>query len=419
MEILVPKNTFLRVGEKFSARFAKKDKTLPRDPQDVYLHIFDLAADTGVLRGVPQQHIADECKMCVRAVQYALRELERLGYLHVESTPGQPSTYVLLLSAHVRKQIRNCDTALVHDPDWYPRDTRREGSVNRPAVAASTAVSSPAPSAPGRVTPGARGGYAPHAYPSYKDKKKEEISPLTPLRTQGAAGPVPPRICGGDSFPAEVKRLPAPGDGDVRSAFERLWRLWPIRQDRTRALRVFASLARAGKLPPLEALLRAVETFRERDARWKRGYAPHLGNWLRGRRWEDEPVERGAGSSSGARFEPVSAARTDAKGKVAAAYVPPELTLPELPQHLVDTVENLCRFWPQETPRRPVQAFFRSLLASGTAPDPDGVVATAKAYLQETFSPGSLVGWLRNVVGASSEKSKILPCPYRIPCLSA
>ena len=159
---------------------------------------------------------------------------------------------------------------------------------------------------------------------------------------------------------------------------------------------MFASLARAEKLPPLKTLLHAVGQFRERDARWKRGYAPNLGNWLRGRRWEDEPVERGIGSSSRPCSEPVSASRTDSREKVAAAYVPPEVSLPELPRRFADAVEDLCRMWPQTAARQPVKAFFRAALASGTAPEPDGVVAAAKSYLQETFSPGSLVRWLRS-----------------------
>lgn len=97
MEILIPKNVFLRVEEKFSARFAREDADLKRDPQDVYLYIFDLASRTGVLRGVSQQTIADRTKMCLRTVQHALGELEELGYLHVESTPGKLCAYSLLL----------------------------------------------------------------------------------------------------------------------------------------------------------------------------------------------------------------------------------------------------------------------------------------------------------------------------------
>ncbi len=396
MEILVPRNVFLRVEEKFSARFAREDAELKRDPQDVYLYIFDLASDTGTLRGVSQRTIADKTKMCPRAVQYALRNLQKLGYLHVESVPGQPSVYILLLSEHVKKQILQYGSDLIENPDWYPRDGRQGDTPRRRAVQ----TSSSSPTAPPAAAPhprGARGGYAPHAYPFYNVfKKKKEISPLTPLTAQGAADSAPPRICGGDVFPAEGKRLPA-----RESAFETLWGIWPIKQDRTRAWRVFASLARAGKLPPLTTLLHAVDVFRERDARWKRGYAPNLGNWLRGRRWEDEPVERGFGSSSRPCSEPVSAARTDSREKVAAAYVPPELALPELPGRFADAVEDLCRIWPQTAARQPVKAFFRAALASGTAPEPDGVIAAAKSYLRETFSPGSLVRWLRGMTDSA------------------
>lgn len=322
MEILVPKNVFLRVWEKFSVQFVRDDAAVKRDPQDVYIFIFSLAADTGVLRGVLQQIIADKTKMCPRAVQYALRALERLGYLHVESVPGQPSTYILLFSEHVRKQILQYGSDLIENPDWYPRDGRQEGTPRRRSVQASS--SSPTPSAAGRHAHGTRGGYAPHAYPSYMDKKKEEISPLAPLKVPGAADSAPPRIRRGDFSLTEAERTPA---RDVRSAFETLWSVWPVRQDRARAWRVFASLARVGKLPPPASLLETVRLFRERDARWKRGYAPNLGNWLRGRRWEDEPVERGfRGSFSRPCSEPVPAARTDSRKNI-AAYVPPEMSL--------------------------------------------------------------------------------------------
>ena len=156
MEILVPKNVFLRVGEKFSVQFVRDDAAVKRDPQDVYIFIFSLAADTGVLRGVSQQIIADKTKMCPRAVQYALRALERLGYLHVESVPGQPSTYILLFLEHVRKQILQYGSDLIENPDWYPRDGRQEGTPRRRSVQASS--SSPTPSAAGRHAHGTRGG---------------------------------------------------------------------------------------------------------------------------------------------------------------------------------------------------------------------------------------------------------------------
>lgn len=376
MNILIPRNTFLRVADKYVPEFIDHDKTVASNPTLLYKKLYACAYDTGMCT-VPQKFLSEQCKYSLRSVQYALRRLCDLDYIRVESNPGGYSTYVLLLSRHVRQLLKAYD--LITRPEKHARPA--------PATPSTAA----APAAPAVTTPPqtVQGGYAKPAHPSYnEDKKDKKTSPSTPL----------PTVQPGNSVPA------TPGRGNISllagkntalliQAFERLWNVWPVRQARHEALRVFCALARAGRLPSLETLLEAVARLSAQDDRWRRGYAPHLVNWLRGQRWCDEPVMRAGETHENSQASLSVAAASTSHPVVHAAHLPDKTELPELPTALVREVEHLCALWP-DAPWSPVRAFFRTLLRQNRMSAVEAVIAQAKQHLRETTKPVALTTWL-------------------------
>lgn len=159
MNILVPKNVFLRVEDKFVPSFIDSDQAVATSPTLLYRKLFAECYATGKCR-LPQKFLAGQCKFSVRTLQYAQARLVELGYIHVEHTPGECSSYILLLSDRVKKLLVADDLI----------DQRRK-------------------SVPQIQTPpqNLRGGCAKPAHPSYKEDKREKSSPLSPTRRQTAS----------------------------------------------------------------------------------------------------------------------------------------------------------------------------------------------------------------------------------------
>lgn len=158
MNILVPKNVFLRVEDKFVPSFIDSDQAVATSPTLLYKKLFAECYATGKCR-LPQKFLAGQCKFSVRTLQYAQVHLVELGYIHVEHTPGECSSYILLLSDRVRKLLVADDLI----------DPRRK-SVSQ--------IQTP----PQNL----RGGYAKPAHPSYKEDKREKSSPpFPPLAGKG------------------------------------------------------------------------------------------------------------------------------------------------------------------------------------------------------------------------------------------
>lgn len=412
MDILVPKNVFLRVEDKFVPKFVETDQDAPSNPTLLYKTLFEASYKTGRCT-LPQSLLASLCKFSVRTLQYALKRLIELEYIRVEHHPGEYNTYVLLLSDRVKRLLANTD--LIDRGGWY----------ERPEESVQPAAPSPLEVAEARIAELERKlcalqekvleilqdatplhheqpthaiplqslhheGYASSAHPSYKeDKKYKNISPLSPLpETPAISQTVTPPDAHqgrGDSFPVSSKNYAA-----MLQAFERLWAVWPVKQDRHRSLRVFCSLARSGRLPSLAALLAAIQNMSANDDRWQRGYLPNLVNWLQGRRWNDAPVCR-------ARTQPepaAPAARPDAKRECKIVTpLPASEPLPELSPAMESTVQNLCSIWPTPS-HTPVRAFFRSFLAKNTL-DTSALLAAARAHMAEAgAASGSLLRWL-------------------------
>lgn len=375
MDILVPKNIFLRVADKFVPRFVNRDKAVNSNATLLYKRLFEEAYETGKCR-LPQHMLAEDCKFSIRALQNALRRLAALGYIHVERAPGGWSTYVLLRSGHVRRLLEGSE--LLERPDRYPRrDARR--------------TESPSDSEPPHQV---RGGYAPGAHPSYNVYKnnKSETSPPSPLpATHSGSGVSDVRGRGDTSFFPLKKQ-------NLIQTFETLWAQWPVKQARHESLRVFRALARAGNLPAEAELLAAVERLRAQDDRWRRGYVPHLANWLRGMRWADSPVIReGRDGRDGLNGQAgqAPAGREDCAARApahAGEEIPPQL--PDLPEAVESGLLALCSLWTSSAPIRPVRAAVRSMLARGSLPDMGAVLARAREHVESVASPGGLASWL-------------------------
>lgn len=379
MDILVPKNVFLRVDDKSVPHFIDNDKAVRSSAALLYRKLFSLCAKTGKCT-LPQKELAAE-NIAVRTVQYAQKKLEALEFIHIEHTPGACNTYVLLLSSRVKRLLASVD--LIDRSGWYERPEKPA----QPAMPSPLHDDQPAHAIPPQK---AQDGYASSAHSSYKeDKKYKNIPPLSPLpetpAMPKAVTPPDAHHGRGDSFPVSSKNYAA-----MLQAFEQLWAIWPVKQDRHRSLRVFCSLARSGRLPSLAALLAAIQNMSANDDRWRRGYPPNLVNWLQGRRWNDEPIRR-----SSAHAEPAApSARPDAKKEHKVLPLPASAPLPELSPAMESTVQNLCSIWPAPS-HTPVRAFFRALQARKNTLDTSALLAAARAHLAEAgAASGSLLRWL-------------------------
>ncbi len=295
MNILVPKNVFLRVEDKFVPSFIDSDQAVATSPTLLYKKLFAECYATGKCR-LPQKFLAGQCKFSVRTLQYAQVRLVELGYIHVEHTPGECSSYILLLSDRVRKLLVADDLI----------DPRRK-SVSQ--------IQTP----PQNL----RGGYAKPAHPSYKEDKREKSSPLSPHSPVKANResvpstrapsrstlPVPAPQAGGwgDSHSRDKRR----GKSVFRKAdalFERFFAAYPRKEAKEPARAAWHQLWRRGALPALEELMASLERFRT-SAQWLKEhgrFVPFLVNWLRGQRWADV-TNAPASSSPGVQCPPFGA----------------------------------------------------------------------------------------------------------------
>ena len=290
MNILIPKNVFLRVEDKFVPSFIDSDQAVATSPTLLYRKLFAECYATGKCR-LPQKYLAGQCKFSVRTLQYAQTRLVELGYIHVEHTPGECSSYILLLSDRVKKLLVDYD--LLDRSEWYPR---------------------PAKTPPQNL----RGGCAKPAHPSYKEDKKEKSAPLSPhspARRESTPSarasfpsttPVPnPQAGGWGDFHSRKKQQKAPSFQTANALFERFFAAYPRKEAKEMARSVWHQLWRRGVLPALDSLLAALDRFRSSTS-WNREhgrFVPFLVNWLRGQRWADAP-DASESSSPGVQSAP-------------------------------------------------------------------------------------------------------------------
>lgn len=65
--------------------------------------------------------------------------------------------------------------------------------------------------------------------------------------------------------------------------------LWPVQQGKEKAWREYAYLKARHLVPESYVLAEVIDRFKVEDRKWKRGYTPLMANWLRDRRWDDQP----------------------------------------------------------------------------------------------------------------------------------
>ena len=79
-------------------------------------------------------------------------------------------------------------------------------------------------------------------------------------------------------------------DALIEEAFAAFWAEWPRKVAKAEAKKAFAALARAGRLPSLDALVMAIRA-QSRQPQWREDagrFIPYPATWLRQERWQDE-----------------------------------------------------------------------------------------------------------------------------------
>lgn len=420
MKTLVPQN-FLRVADKFYPRFIDLDREVGLGASHLYAFLFVSSLHTGEC-SVPMETLALVCKGCERTARTYLGILRHYEYIDVRrdwtSSNGR-SVYRLLRSPRLMSLLERLG---------YETDSLflSEDRKNVPVGAAKSAG------------------------PSFKEDKKEEkrdITPLSPLpttstsevppsrhvsvpaqrRARATGGVRPPEVFGRGDFLSRSTRAETPegrslaqrsridsmkagtkrgADSAVgtttpaflpaafaRLCFERLFQAWPIKQGKLSAERTFYSLARAGRLPDIDALLGVVERFRREDSRWMRGYVPNLTGWLQGERWNDEPFRRdgaacGVDASSGARAVPLA---PPVKELPPAKRTPEERAKADEAGSVFDA---FSRLWPSEARGRICAALCR---ARARGFSPEKLLDRARESMAGAMSPPSFDAWLEGV----------------------
>lgn len=191
-----------------------------------------------------QAYLAWRTGQCVRSVQNHLKKLAKAGFIDIRKRPFRGNKYYLLEHpAAVRKSAR-------------------KASPSRVPSYANLAPVAPAPvSAPMSACEAGGGVGERDAHNSILKKGKKSNTP-----------PYPPK----SSWRAEAE-----------AAFQRVWEVWPVREARQSALRLWRRLWRSEERPQLDVILDSIKDNLARNPRWKRGFVPFLAKWLRGRRWED------------------------------------------------------------------------------------------------------------------------------------
>lgn len=129
-------------------------------------------------------------------------------------------------------------------------------------------VSTPAPSSPlkARETP----------------RPDPEPTPETPAAD-------PPQAPDTTTDPATPPQVDTSHGNPCWKEFCYVFSLWPVQQGKEKAWREYAYLRARHLVPESYALAEVIDRFKAEDRKWKRGYVPLMANWLRDRRWDDQP----------------------------------------------------------------------------------------------------------------------------------
>lgn len=368
MEILNPCAQFLRVSDKFFPEFIFMDEEIGRGALLSYLFLFRCAGKSGICQ-VSQRRIARFCRSSVRSVQHYLRVLIDLGYVSVAQQDEGCNVYRLALSERVKRFIAQWQEEgdFCHDTEGssgHAQNLRMAGENSAPYIK------------------------------SYKSNNNTPLSPLPAAPRETASSRKPFHAASGHAVPAGQRRgdsfSPAGKDSAAVAAddFESLWAAWPVKKDKAVSRRIFFSKARLHRLPALSVLLKIVERFKAVDRHWRNNCAPLLSTWLRGDRWQDEPLLDSAAPSP----EPAPA--------LPLPPVPDRQETPEekaRAQNYRAAVEDLQALCPSAS-RNGIHAALALARARGIGFA--DVAARARAHLCDNVPYFSLVDWIRQGVPA-------------------
>ena len=137
---------------------------------------------------------------------------------------------------------------------------------------------------------------------SDNDLKDSKDTPLTPQGETGVgvegtsekSSAVPPKAPEPEADPPATDTSTAPQvdtshGNPAWKEFCYLYSLWPNQQNQEKAWREYAYLKAHHLVPESYVLAEVIDRFKVEDRKWKRGYVPLMANWLRDRRWDDQP----------------------------------------------------------------------------------------------------------------------------------
>ena len=358
MRTLSPTRDFLRVRDKFFCSFVLHDKEIKQGQMLVYLCLYFLCGDKDHC-WPSQATLASMAKCTERSLQRHLAYLEASGFIRIEKQNGR-NVYRLLLSSRVQSllDVAGVDLSGIEDTT----KTTAQGDKISPNIRNIRIQRSPLSPLP--TTP-----------PEDMARRKTGFSSCTNAKRRG-------------DFSSGNKAL---------AAFEALYAAWPMKKDKLIASRVFCSLYRTGNIPPINDLLAIVERFKAEDRHWKNGCPPTLTNWLRGRRWQDEPFQACLTRPDVETYS-VPPADPELQSKVRAVQALHQQKLFSDPRpspltgNMLQASEELCALWPDANPSD-IQPylFLRGLRGENLA----SIVSQARVYLQQTPMPMPALEWLK------------------------
>lgn len=195
-----------------------------------------------------------------------------------------------------------------------------------------------------------------------------------------------------------ASRFTPEGEAD----FAHLWAAWPVHQGEKEARRIFQRLRRTNTLPQVDALIRTVATFQERDSRWMRGKVKLLSNWLRGHCWNDQPYAEPhfpAGRGTASAVLPLPSPELTPELIQRVQEVKQACARKEQPSPLPepDALATLVSLWPErpdDVMGSMIRAVWRHTLSSRNLSG-SRVIEAAKFYLASEEKPLRLGEWLR------------------------
>lgn len=252
--------------------FISAIEAVPGFSKLVFLNLAKHACDND-FTFIGQKTLARLCGSSVRSVQRAIAQLEKLGLIRMERMGRRKNYYLLvpedpamLTLAHKHGVPVAGDIQSYPDTESLPEVIHDNlSSMENPAVETHDNLS------PVRAE-------ITDVPDNFADMKHDNLSGIN-KNFENKINTPPLSPAGAEPHQTEH------GGGDVVSSslendFARLFASYPCKHEAREAFAVFAKLQRSASLPPLDELLRLIDYEQRHNAKWKRGYASYLKNWL-------------------------------------------------------------------------------------------------------------------------------------------